>query len=89
MTNRSAVGEPLPEVKWKSYLGRDFDGYQIKDLLGLGSFSAVYKAWQTRRHGQLAFVIRVVNKAAGIPVPRDIFRDLKDVCNHLQETRSR
>jgi len=38
----------------------------------------------TSRNGLLAFVIRRVNRATGRPTPRDIFRDLKYVCDHLQ-----
>ena len=38
----------------------------------------------TARKGRLAIVIKVVIRAAGLSLPRDIFRDLQDVCNRLQ-----
>lgn len=41
------------------------------------------------RGGQLALTIRVVDQAAGLPVPKDLFRDLQDVCDRLQTLPSR
>ena len=93
-TARSALEDLLADIQgWQALahkLARRPRGRQNKERLKLNLWTGtVLKRaglrLTTSRHGPralLAEVIRIVDKASGLPVPKDIYRDLKFVCDH-------
>jgi len=95
-TARATLQDLAPQLKaWKNFVllspGRKVRTQRRRLRVRLNRWvGKVFKdaglRWSTRRNGLLARVIRRVDEAAGLPVQKDIFRDLQDVGDWLKKS---